>query len=83
MSIVFTTANVPGALYRALGAFATRGLNLTKLESRPRRDRPWEYMFYVDCEVHHESPEGRAALADLAGVTAFLRVLGSYPRAPE
>jgi prephenate dehydratase len=82
-SIVFTTANVPGALYRALGAFATRGVNLTKLESRPRRDRPWEYMFYVDLEIHHESHEGREALAELAGVTAFLRVLGSYPRAAE
>jgi prephenate dehydratase len=82
-SVVFTTANVPGALYKALGAFATRGINLTKLESRPRRDRPWEYLFYVDLETHQESAEGRAALSELAGVTAFLRILGSYPRAAE
>jgi prephenate dehydratase len=82
-SVVFTTANVPGALYKALGAFATRGINLTKLESRPRRDRPWEYLFYVDFEAHQESPEGRAALSELAGVTAFLRILGSYHRAAE
>ncbi|MDQ7841285.1 MAG: prephenate dehydratase [bacterium] len=80
-SVVFSTANVPGALYRALGAFAERGINLTKLESRPRRDRPWEYLFYVDIETHRDSPEGRAALDDLARVSAFLRVLGSYPRA--
>lgn len=80
-SVVFSTANVPGALYRALGAFAERGINMTKLESRPRRDRPWEYLFYVDIETHRDSPEGRAALEDLARLAAFLRVLGSYPRA--
>ncbi len=82
-SVVFTTANVPGALYRVLGAFAVRGINMTKLESRPRRDRPWEYLFYADFEAHRDSPEGRAALEEMTGVTAFLRVLGSYPRAEE
>jgi len=82
-SIVFTTRNVPGALHRALGAFASRGINLTKLESRPRREVPWEYVFYVDFEGHRDDPDATAALGDLAVVTTFVRVLGSYPRAPR
>ncbi|HET6947087.1 MAG TPA: prephenate dehydratase [bacterium] len=82
-SIVFTTRNVPGALYRALGALASRNINLTKLESRPRRDAPWEYVFYVDLEGHEADPEVAAALAVLHSLCTFMRVLGSYPRAPR
>ena len=81
-SIVFTTKNVPGALYRALGAFATRTINLTKLESRPRRELPWEYLFYVDFEGHERDPVAAGALEELRGVTTFVRVLGSYPKSP-
>jgi len=65
----------------ALGAFAARSLNLTKLESRPRREVPWEYVFYVDFEGHQEDPDAGAALLDLRSVCTFVRVLGSYPRA--
>jgi prephenate dehydratase len=82
-SIVFTTENIPGALYKALGALATRSLNLTKLESRPRREVPWEYVFYVDFEGHQDDPEAAAALSDLARVCVFHRVLGSYPKSPN
>lgn len=89
-SIVFGTANAPGALHRALGVFASRELNLSKLESRPARDLaaapveeavPWEYIFYVDIEAHAGEPAMAQALADLRAAATFVRVLGSYPRA--
>jgi prephenate dehydratase len=79
-SVVFTTKNVPGALHQAMGAFASRSINLTKLESRPRREVPWEYVFYVDFDGHQDDAEAAAALAELTDVTTFLRVLGSYPK---
>lgn len=78
-SLVFATKNVPGALYAALGALAGGGLNLTKLESRPARERPWDYLFYADIEADATEPACRAALDQLAGQCTFLAVLGSYP----
>jgi prephenate dehydratase len=81
-SVVFTTQNIPGALHRALGALATRSINLAKIESRPRRAVPWEYLFYVDFDGHRDDPPVAEALKDLAEVTTFLRVLGSYPKSP-
>jgi len=80
-SLVFGTKNLPGALYHCLGAFATRDINLTKLESRPARDKPWEYIFYVDFEGHVDNPVCREAMAELEQMTNFIKVLGSYPRA--
>lgn len=82
-SIVFVVENRPGSLYAALGALATRGINMTKLESRPGRQRPWEYIFYVDVEGHVEDQVLQAALRELQEHTTFLRILGSYPRSPE
>ncbi|MGD0499688.1 MAG: prephenate dehydratase [Bryobacteraceae bacterium] len=79
-SVVFSTRNVPGALFRALSALALRDLNLTKIESRPLRGKPWEYLFYVDFLGRVDAPNSRHALEHLGELADFLRVLGCYPR---
>jgi prephenate dehydratase len=79
-SLVFSTRNVPGALFRALSAFALRDLNLTKIESRPLRGRPWEYLFYVDFLGRVDAPNAENALRHLGELADFLRVLGCYPK---
>lgn len=82
-SLIFATRHRPGALYDALGIFAKRDVNLSKLESRPRRvrGRRWEYLFFVDCEGHAAEPELSDALSELLRSLSFLKVLGSYPAA--
>ncbi len=80
-SIVFSVKHKPGALYESLKEFATRNINLTKIESRPTRQKPWEYNFYLDFEGHREDKVLREALDSLENASLFLKVLGSYPKA--
>ena len=79
-SLVFSTRNVPGSLFRALSAFALRDINLAKIESRPLRGKPWEYLFYVDFIGRVDDPKVKNALSHLRELADFLRVLGCYPR---
>jgi len=80
-SLVFTTPHQPGALYECLGEFARRRINLTKIESRPRLNRPWQYIFYLDFEGHCQDPACEAALMGLLRRSSFVKLLGSYPAA--
>jgi prephenate dehydratase len=80
-SVVFTVRNTPGALFRALSAFALRDLNLTKIESRPLRGKPWDYLFYVDFIGHTADTVTVNALGHLAELADMWRVLGCYPAA--
>ena len=80
-SLIFSLPHVPGSLYNALGEFAKRRINLTKIESRPTRQRPWEYYFFLDFEGHQDENPYKEALSALAKKAIFLKVLGSYPKA--
>lgn len=80
-SLVFAVSHEPGSLYACMGEFATRDINLTKLESRPRRNRPWHYVFYLDFEGHWQDPTCQQALVGLLARAAFVKLLGSYPAA--
>jgi len=79
-SIVFKVRNVPGALFKSLSVFALRDISLSKIESRPMRGRPWEYVFYVDFLRGDDEP-ARNALRHLGEVAEFVKVLGIYPAA--
>ncbi len=80
-SIIFAASHTPGALYHALGEFAKRKINLAKIESRPTKQKPWEYNFYLDFEGHHNEENCSAALKALEKYATFIKILGSYPKA--
>ena len=80
-SILFSMKNEPGVLFSILQPFAERGLNLTKIESRPTKRRPWEYVNFVDFEGHRDTEAVDGALAAVRERCQFLKILGSYPAA--
>jgi prephenate dehydratase len=80
-SIIFSVRHVPGALFGILGEFATRKINLTKIESRPTKETPWEYNFYVDFEGHLQNNAVHEALLSIKTKIAYLKILGSYKKA--
>jgi prephenate dehydratase len=79
-SLVFSIRNIPGALFRSLSVFALRDLNLTKIESRPLRGKPWEYLFYLDFLGRLDSDPVQNALRHLGELADLVKVLGCYPR---
>lgn len=80
-SVVLSLKHRPGTLQQLLKEFADRSINLTKIESRPTRQKPWEYNFYLDFEGHRQDKPCQEALKNIESVSIFARVLGSYPRA--
>ena len=80
-SIIFAATHTPGALYHALGEFAKRDINLAKIESRPTKQKPWEYNFYLDFEGHRNEDNCSEALKALERYATFIKILGSYPKA--
>jgi chorismate mutase/prephenate dehydratase len=79
-SILFSISHAPGSLYRVLKPFSEKGINLTKIESRPVKDKPWEYIFFLDFEGHTTDFHVMEALAEMKENVLFFKILGSYPQ---
>jgi prephenate dehydratase len=79
-SLAFRLKNIPGALFKALSVFALRDISLSKIESRPMRGRPWEYVFFVDL-LRGDDDDARNALRHLGEIAELVKVLGIYPGA--
>ena len=82
-SIVFSMKSIPGALFKSLSVFALRDIDLLKIESRPLRGRPWDYIFYLDFAGNMEEERCQNAIRHLQEITSMLKVLGSYPAATK
>lgn len=80
-SVIFSVKHIPGALYSILEEFANRNINLTKIESRPKKEQPWEYNFYLDFEGHIDNKIIDEAVESIKKKAAFIKILGSYERA--
>jgi chorismate mutase/prephenate dehydratase len=79
-SLLFSISHSPGSLYRMLRPFSEKSINLTKIESRPIKDKPWEYVFFLDFEGHAMDSPIHEAVNELKKNVLFLKLLGSYPR---
>ncbi|EIF82075.1 chorismate mutase/prephenate dehydratase, partial [Burkholderia pseudomallei 354a] len=80
-SLIVSVKNEPGAVFKLLEPLARHGVSMTRFESRPARVGTWEYYFYIDIEGHRDDAAVQGALAELGRKAAFLKILGSYPRA--
>lgn len=80
-SIVFSTKDIPGSLFKSLSVFFLRDINLTKIESRPLKGKPWQYLFYLDFVGHVKEQSARYALNHLEEIADFIKILGSFPAA--
>ena len=80
-SIVFSIRDIPGALFKSLSVFFLRDINLVKIESRPLRGKPWEYLFYLDFNGAVDEQRCANALRHLEEIADFIKILGSYPSA--
>ncbi len=80
-SIIFSVRHIPGALFDILGEFAIRKINLTKIESRPTKETPWEYNFYLDFEGHLQNKSVYETLRSIKIKASYIKILGSYKKA--
>ena len=82
-SVLFVVSHAPGTLFRVLQVFYEKGINLTKIESRPNKGKPWEYIFFIDFEGHATDPHVAQALHEVKEHVLFVKLLGSYPQCPQ